>query len=156
MQRTQLTQHFTLEELTRSHLASALRLQNQPTGETMGNLFALACRLEEVRTLLGDHPIYVLSGYRNEALNRAAGGANNSSHCYGLAADFIVPDFGSAFDVCCAINESEIAFDQLIFEQGNTEWVHLGIGERMRRQTLSWQLEIGYVNGIQKLTGDRG
>lgn len=151
MQRTYLTRHFTLEELTRSQLASAFRLHNQPDRDALACLLMLACKLEEVRTLLGNEPIHIISAYRSESVNRAAGGVANSSHLYGLAADFVVPSFGSVFEVCKAIEASSIAFDQLIYEQGNTEWVHLGIGEKMCRQVLSWRIGKGSKEGIINL-----
>jgi len=36
-------------------------------------------------------------------LNAAVGGAANSAHLYGCAADFTIPAFGSVLDVCKAI-----------------------------------------------------
>jgi uncharacterized protein YcbK (DUF882 family) len=48
---------------------------------------ALLAVLEELRTLGGDHPIAVLSGYRCPERNAAAGGAPASQHVEGNAAD---------------------------------------------------------------------
>lgn len=37
-------------------------------------------------------PIKILSGYRNENLNKKIGGSKNSDHLYGNAADFTMPN----------------------------------------------------------------
>lgn len=145
-----LSPHFTLAELTRSDTAAARGIDNAPGSEHLANLQRLAATLEQVRALLGQ-PMLISSGYRSPALNRAVGGSSTSDHSNGLAADFTSPRFGAVRQVCEAIQASGIAFDQLIYEQGNTEWVHLGIGTRMRRQVLSWSQRRGYVPGIVKL-----
>jgi len=143
----QLTAHFRLIEFTRSDTASRKGIDNTPSDEHLTNLHRLAETLEEVRELLG-YPIIITSGYRSPALNRAVGGVSNSSHAQGLAADFHCPGYGSDYDVCRMIAGSRIEFDQLIFEQAATTWVHLGVGERMRREVMSWRAGRGYRAGI--------
>ena len=142
-----LSPHFTLGELTRSATAQARGIDNTPTPQHVTNLRHLAATLEKVRALLG-HPVLISSGYRSPELNAAVGGSSTSDHANGLAADLTCPKFGTAEAVCVAIMDSGIAFDQLIFEQGATDWVHLGIGPRMRRQVLSWSRDRGYREGI--------
>ncbi|MBV7698321.1 D-Ala-D-Ala carboxypeptidase family metallohydrolase [Streptomyces sp. TRM70350] len=44
-------------------------------------------KLEAMRHALGDRPITVTSGFRSYACNNAVGGASNSRHLYGDAAD---------------------------------------------------------------------
>ncbi|MEU0375141.1 D-Ala-D-Ala carboxypeptidase family metallohydrolase [Streptomyces sp. NPDC006283] len=44
-------------------------------------------KLEALRHALGDQPITVTSGFRSQACNSAVGGASNSRHLYGDAAD---------------------------------------------------------------------
>lgn len=46
--------------------------------------------LEKLRYLCGDRGIIINSGYRNPTHNRAVGGATNSQHLYGKAADIRV------------------------------------------------------------------
>jgi len=145
-----LTEHFTLEELTRSATADSRGIDNTPGSEHLPNIERLAAKLEEVRALLGQ-PMLISSGFRSAALNKAVGGSATSDHANGLAADFTAPGFGRVAQVAAAIEASGIEFDQLIYEQGSTEWVHLGIGTRMRRQVLSWSPLAGYVSGLQKL-----
>jgi uncharacterized protein YcbK (DUF882 family) len=43
--------------------------------------------LERARTLIGDRPIRIVSGYRCPVHNSRVGGARNSQHMYGSAAD---------------------------------------------------------------------
>ncbi len=147
----QLTPHFLLREFTRSDTAKRLGIINSPNAAQTENLKQLAFKLEEVRKLLG-HPVIITSGFRSPALNRAVGGSTTSDHSHGLAADFHCPGFGSVEEVCRAIADSNIDFDQLIFEQGSrSDWVHFGVGDRMRREVLSWKSGKGYVRGVLKL-----
>lgn len=146
----QLTPHFTLAEFTRSDTAARLGIDNTPTRHHLANLHVLAAKLEEVRALLGC-PIIITSGYRSPALNTAVDGSSTSSHCEGLAADFHAPAFGPDQAVAQAIADSALEFDQLIFEQARTHWVHLGVGDRMRREVLSWRSGRGYQSGIARI-----
>jgi zinc D-Ala-D-Ala carboxypeptidase len=53
------------------------------------NLFRQMWKLEALRHKLGDHPLVVTSGFRSIACNQRVGGASNSQHLYGTAADVI-------------------------------------------------------------------
>ena len=141
---TQLSAHFTLEELTRSEVASRKGLDNTPDAETIANLTVLALWLEEVRTLLG-HPIHINSAYRGPKVNSAVGGSKNSAHMRGYAADFTCAAFGTPQEICHAIMNSTIAFDQIILEFET--WVHGSVDPQMRMQTLTIDSQ-GTRNGI--------
>lgn len=43
--------------------------------------------LEVLRHEIGDRPITIVSGYRSPSTNKAVGGASNSQHLWGRAAD---------------------------------------------------------------------
>ena len=47
-------------------------------------------KLEELRYRLGDKAVIINSGYRTPEHNRRVGGASNSQHLYGKAADIVV------------------------------------------------------------------
>lgn len=148
-----LTPHFTLEELIHSDTAKAKRLDNTPNSVQKANLALLAKALEEVRNVLGNKAIIISSGFRGEALNKAVGGVADSAHSHGLAADFICPAYGTPYDICKAISESGVMFDQLIYEIGpRSPWVHLGLrAGNQRREVLTWKSGLGYRAGLQKL-----
>lgn len=80
--------YFNIEEMTKSETASKKRINNEfPSTEIMYNAFKVLERLDLVRAYM-DKPIFINSGYRCEELNKAVGGAENSYHTKGLAADF--------------------------------------------------------------------
>lgn len=143
----QLSEHFTTEELTASQIATRRRLDNQPPPFELGNLRRIAALLEEIRALVGK-PVTVSSGYRSAALNAAVGGARNSMHVLGLAADINVPGMAPRA-LAELIRDSGIEFDQLIYEG---TWVHIGLqAGTPRRQVLTATFEPGgvvYTKGI--------
>lgn len=128
-----LSAHFTLEELTASHTAVRKGIDNTPSPEVVLNLKMMLCPvLESIRGLFWA-PVHISSAFRCNALNRVIGGADTSKHKDGLAADFNVEGF-TPLQVAKKIAESDIEFDQLIFEG---TWVHIGLSyEKPRRQCL--------------------
>lgn len=122
-----LSEHFTLSELTHSDTANQYGISNVPDAAAAEQLSLLANKtLEGIRTLCGDKPVLISSGFRNYEVNALIGGAENSAHLYGCAADFTVPEFGDVTAVCHAIEPhlAELGIDQLIHE--NDSWVHVG------------------------------
>ena len=89
-----LSTHFSLEELVASEVATRRGLDNTPPNEVMPNLSRLAEGLDLVRAALVNHPVHVTSGYRSPRLNQMIGGAKNSMHTLGLAANILCPAFG--------------------------------------------------------------
>jgi uncharacterized protein YcbK (DUF882 family) len=143
-----LSEHFTLEELTASQAAVRNGLDNRPDLDITKNLRRMADKLEEVRALVGK-PIIVSSGYRSPAVNKAVGGSSKSAHMRGLAADITVPGMTSR-DLAELIRSSAIAYDQLIFEG---TWVHIGLAEGiMRHQVLTAHFSPAGVTYTQGLT----
>ncbi len=120
------SEHFTLEELCSSETAARLGLDNTPSPIVIANLGRVAAVMEKIRTLLGNRPIVVHSGYRSTEVNRAVGGMTTSAHCLGLACDFVCPAFGAPKDVAFALFKSDVEYDQLILEYG---WVHIGLAD---------------------------
>lgn len=146
-----IAKHFTLSELTHSDTAKRNNINNKPDEAFIfANLGALATNvLDPVREMLGV-PVYVTSGYRCRALNVALGGQPNSQHRLGEAADLIAKGI-DCFDIAFRIvNNPEITFDQLIFEN---KWSH------KRKAWISW-IHISHCrhgnNRLQVLTSHKG
>ena len=129
-----LSPHFTLEEFTESQTAGRKGINNDPPSLLFPSLSNTAQGLEQVRTLLGDRPIRISSGYRSPALNKAVGGSASSQHVLGEAVDFTCPAFGAPRQIVAAIVASKIPFDQVIQEFDS--WVHISFSTRNRRQAL--------------------
>lgn len=119
----QLSEYFTLAEFTVSQEAARKGISNTPPAFAMANLKFLAKNMDKVRAALGNNPIHVSSAYRSPELNRAIGGAAKSQHVEGLACDFTCSGFGGTWNVCSAIIEAGLKFDQLIHEYDH--WVHI-------------------------------
>lgn len=62
----------------------------KPPQGCFGNILRSMERLENLRSALGDMPITITSGYRTPEYNKYIGGAENSAHLRGSAADIIV------------------------------------------------------------------
>jgi len=143
----QLSPHFTLEAMTASAVARRRGIDNTPSPAIIDQLTNTALHMEMVRSLLGDRPILVSSGYRCAELNRVIGGASNSAHLYGTAVDFTCPSFGAPIDVARFLSKQALQFDQLIYEF--TDWCHISFDIRARHQCLTiFNAVQGYLPGI--------
>ncbi|MBW3498887.1 D-Ala-D-Ala carboxypeptidase family metallohydrolase [Janthinobacterium sp. NKUCC08_JDC] len=139
-----LSPHFSLAELVASQVATRKGIDNTPAAAVVANLTRLAAMLEQVRALVG-MPIAISSGYRSPALNKVVGGAGNSAHVLGLAADISTTKLAPKA-LALLIRQSDIAFDQLIYEG---TWVHIGLSAGApRRQVLTAKFAGGGVNYV--------
>ena len=129
-----LSANFTLEELTRSDVAKSRNIDNPPPSYILPKLSTLAAGLEQIRTLLGDKPLRITSGYRCFMLNSAIGSKPTSQHITGNAADFVCDAYGAPNEIVKAIVESDIEYDQIICE--HDAWVHVSFSTRNRQQAL--------------------
>jgi uncharacterized protein YcbK (DUF882 family) len=125
----QLSEHFTLEELTRSEVAERKNLDNTPNALEVSNLVRLAALLEEVRSLL-NKPIMLNSGFRSKAVNDSVGSRDTSQHRIGCAADIRVPGM-TPKQVVEAVIASNIGYDQIIEEFGS--WTHISVPDTAAR-----------------------
>jgi uncharacterized protein YcbK (DUF882 family) len=119
-----LTEHFTLDELTSSETAERNGWDNTPNETELANLKRLALFLEDIKTALGGKPIMVSSGYRGKQVNDAVGSKDSSQHRTGCAVDFRVPQL-TPDQVVKAVVASGLPYDQLIREFDR--WTHLSI-----------------------------
>ena len=125
-----LTEHFTLEELTHT---SHRQFDNTPNDAEMANLVLLAEFLEKVKTLLDGKPIMVNSAFRSKQVNDSVGSKDTSQHRLGYAADFTVPGM-TPDQVVRALVASDLPYDQVIREFD--AWTHVSISPSPRRQAL--------------------
>lgn len=133
---TQLSAHFTLEELTHSDTAIARHIDNTPLPEHLHNLQTYtAPGLENVREICGNIPVNVHDAYRNPTVNRIVGGTPTSAHPEGLAADIDVPGqttLQTARLIAAAMKAGKIKIDQLILERMPATTVHVSFDPRAR------------------------
>jgi uncharacterized protein YcbK (DUF882 family) len=131
---TQLSVHFTLDELTHT---DHRQFDNTPNATETVNLIRLAGLLEDVKILLGGKPIMVNSAFRSEAVNNAVGSRNTSQHRIGCAADIRVPGM-TPDEVVKAVIASGMGYDQIIREFDR--WTHISVPNTKdmtpRRQAL--------------------
>lgn len=113
-----LSENFRLSEFTRSATATAQGIDNTPDIQAIVNLCALCHRiLEPLRKFYG-RPITINSGYRSPELNSAVGGAKNSYHLYGRAADIPMKP------CLIAYIRDHLPYKELINEGG---WIHVAV-----------------------------
>lgn len=117
-----LSENFTLDEMTVSQEAVRSGVRNEPGEQHVEALQALcATVLQPLRDRL-KRPIVVTSGFRSVNLNRRIGGSASSQHCKGEAADIMVPGMDTA-DVVDLIRAMRLPYDQVIDEFAR--WVHV-------------------------------
>lgn len=120
-----LSEHFTLQELTYSETAIRKGIDNTPTPEIFNNL-QLLCMLilEPIRMQLAI-PIRINSGYRSIEVNKLVGGVSTSQHCKGQAADMVA--IGLTIDQFYEKIKEMVAngliVDQVIHEYNS--WIHI-------------------------------
>tara|TARA_R110000796_G_scaffold51680_14_gene121985 strand:+ start:750 stop:1208 length:459 start_codon:yes stop_codon:yes gene_type:complete len=123
-----MSTNFSLAEMTSSHTAQRLGIDNSPNDEQIENLKELCEKvLQPIRDKFG--PVRITSGLRVPDLNTAIGGSKSSQHCKGEASDINLCANGcggknaEVFDYI----KSHLVFDQLIWEFGEScpAWVHV-------------------------------
>ena len=141
-----LTEHFSLEEMTKT---SVQGVKNIPNDAQTNNLKRLCGWLERLRLEWnsrygdGDDPIIINSAFRSEAVNKAVGGAKNSNHLFGCAADIRVMGMEQMLryatiilDISDKTNED---FDELLMERkGNSLWLHFAVRESGNRHHIKF------------------
>jgi len=144
-----LSEHFSLEEMTRSDYAIRKGIDNTPTQAEIENLKKVVALLEIIRDKIGA-AIYVNSGFRNKTVNTGIGGSKTSQHCFGEAADIEADGFTvqQLYDTIKGmVLNKEIEVGELIQEFNS--WVHISIpNEKNKNEFLIATKE--KVNGKMK------
>lgn len=150
-----LTQNFTLSEMTKSETALRHGMDNTPGEVEIDNLKMLA---EKVLQPVRDHyarGVKVNSGYRSPDVNAKVGGSRTSDHCRGMAADIEIP--GVPNHELAEWIAKNLPFTQVILEfytRGvpDSGWVHVSYDPaNLKKQTLTAVKENGktvYLPGL--------
>jgi hypothetical protein len=118
---TQLSVHFTLEELTHT---DHREFDNTPNPAETANLIRLAGLLEDVKIVLGSKPVMINSAFRSKQVNDAVGSKDSSQHRIGCAADIRIPQM-TPDEVVRAIIAADLPYDQIIREFDR--WTHISV-----------------------------
>ena len=129
-----LSQNFSLRELTKSQTAERKGISNEPSEEHIENLKLLCTHvLQKVRDQFGI--VSISSGYRSPELCEALGSKSTSQHARGQAADFECYGLDNNKLFNWAIENVE--FDQAILEfytgDPDSGWLHMSYNEDNNR-----------------------
>ena len=119
----QLSEHFSLAEFIFSQTAARNGIDNTPSPKTIANMKRLCAQVLEPLRAHVQQPIRVSSGYRCPELNRRIGGAPESQHIKGEAADIVVAGW-TPRQLCDWIH-ANCDYDQVIEEYGR--WTHVSL-----------------------------
>jgi hypothetical protein len=150
-----LTENFTLSEMTKSETALRHDMDNSPDQTAISNLQALAVHvLQPVRDHYGKG-VKVNSGFRHPDVNAKVGGSKTSDHCKGMAADIEIPGVPNA--ELAEWIRGNLPFTQLILEfytRGvpDSGWVHVSYDPaNLKKQALTAVKQDGktvYLQGL--------
>ena len=145
-----LSLHFTLGELCKTSTG----LKNEPNEAQVENLKRLCGWLERLRQRYNlnikekiknknDEPIIINSGYRSPQVNKAVGGAPNSNHLTGCAADIRCLGIEQALRYATTLldisDESKEDFDELLIEKSSRSiWVHFAVRPKDNRRKVKF------------------
>ena len=151
-----LSQHFTLGELCKTSVKTADG--NIPSHVHIDNLKRLCRWLERLRekssltpapspkgegSRYKETPIIINSGYRSPQVNKAVGGAANSNHLTGCAADIRCLGIEQALRYATTLldisDESKEDFDELLIEKSSRSiWVHFAVRPKDNRRKVKF------------------
>lgn len=119
-----LSEHFTLEEMTHSEIGARKGYDNTPNEKEVSNLRRLCGLLEKVKEVIGNKPVFINSGFRSKQVNDAVGSKDSSQHRLGCAADIRVPGM-TPKQIISACILARLPYDQIILEFDS--WVHISV-----------------------------
>lgn len=125
MPKEMLTPHFSLEEMTKSDTAMKWGIPNTPTPMERQNLKTLCLLILEPLRAAAGRPLKINSGFRSTALNKKVGGADNSYHLTGRAADISVNNYKEASVLACKAKELPLLDLAIIESKGKSVWLHV-------------------------------
>ena len=143
---TKLSKHFSLEEMTKTSVQGVKNIPNDAQTSNLNRLCGWLDKLRDEWNLRygdGDDPIIINSAFRSESVNKAVGGAKNSNHLSGCAADIRVLGMEQMLryatillDISDKTNED---FDELLMERkGNSLWLHFAVRPDGNRRKIKF------------------
>lgn len=123
-----MAKYFSIGELCHSDVADKRDIPNHPNTYQRMNLEKLINNVLDPLRIKFGKPIYVNSGFRSESLNKAVGGAINSDHLRGMAADITSGDREENKVIFELVQSMGLEFRQLI-DECNFGWVHVSYNE---------------------------
>jgi zinc D-Ala-D-Ala carboxypeptidase len=151
----QLSKNFSLQEMLKSETGLRLGVDNTPPEDVKQNLQRLA---EKILQPARDHfgkGVKVNSGYRSPKLNQIIGGAKNSDHMTGNAADIEIPGVPN-HELAKWISEN-LDYTQVVLEfytlgVPDSGWVHVSYDPTdLKKQELTAVKQSGktvYLPGL--------
>ena len=153
-----LSQHFSLGELTKTkhvtadgNIPSHVAIENlkricenwlEDLRYSYNTLYCLEPG-EDYETSKNVEPIIINSGYRSPAVNKLAGGAQNSNHLTGCAVDIrcagkeqMIRYASILLDIADGTKQE---FDELLLEQhGSVCWLHFAVRPKDNRRRIAF------------------
>lgn len=129
--------NFTLSEFFRSSTAAKNGIKNEPSPDERATIVRnINLLVDNVLDPVRDKfctPVIITSGYRCPQVNRLVGGANNSQHMSGCAADFHIKGgtYLTMRQVFLNIYDT-LEFDQLIYYRSKN-FIHVSYVENGNR-----------------------
>ena len=141
-----ITEHFSLEELTKT---SVKGFNNIPNAAQTNNLKRLCGWLEELRQEWnnkygeGNEPIIINSAFRSPSINKAVGGVPTSNHLTGCAADIRVLGMEQALRYAVLLldiaDRQKKDFDEIILERSKSAiWLHFAVRPENNRHHVKF------------------
>lgn len=157
-----MNNYFTLKELCCSGSYPRLvEIPKENSNEYKNIMNLIQNLLNPIREKLGK-PIRVTGGYRPPALNKAVGGAANSNHLYGCAADIHTGNDGTDnVKIVKAVLELQIPFDEVICEGAvfnkegelvSCKWVHVALRQNNNRKKFLYTENFKTYHPLKKTT----
>lgn len=122
-----LSEHFTLEEFTRSQTAHLNHIDNTPSQAEIDWLKYLCVNILEPLRSHMQRPIVITSGFRCPKLNALVGGVPLSQHQYGQAADIRINNAADGAKIFLFLKNNKFVSKALYERSKSTgsRWIHV-------------------------------